>query len=47
MFILKELAAIKNNDTTAPQGAIAYAWFVWDKIDGKFNGPTILDWITY
>lgn len=37
----------KNNDRSYKQGAICYAWYVWHKVDGKFTGPTTIDWIRY
>lgn len=40
------ISCYRNNDTTLPQGAISYTWFVWHKKDGKFNGPTTIDWVS-
>lgn len=42
------ISCYKNNDTSLPQGAISYTWFVWHKLtEMNFEGPTILDWIYY
>lgn len=41
------ISCYRNNDTSLPQGAISYSWFIWHKQeDGTFiNQPPKLYWI--